>query len=286
MALAHILFGTAVKQHGNLLFTAKAAGKRGEQLLISIAEGSPLAVTVDFKGAGTEAAAVGTIAITAPAGTTEQQLLTALTASANFRALARVELTGGDGTAVVAPLAQSPLVASGGLRQHLQAKTGIGWWEDRDQKSTGKVNGFISIDTVKSDRIEPPDPETDDVFTGVVNFGVYFQGLGFEAQYATLDQMRRALYLAVKSFSHEELADKGPYEFSYSNALTQESTGTKRDEADLGVILKLPVRFTEPSTEEAFTIQSINPGLWLEPLTDPLGPGGGEVLDTTLTIEE
>jgi hypothetical protein len=284
--LAHILYGTAALNYGGLRITARAAGARGARVTLTVTLGSPLTVTVNLLGLG-----YGEIVVRAPADTTEAALLVALKAAAGFKALARVDQAGGDGTAAIAGALSKTacLLADDGLQQFLGHRIGIEGWDDRDLKASGKAVGLLWPAEGKVER-STPDLESFDVYSGTIKIVVAFQhDTAFQEQNATLDMYRRALIIAVKLFDHGDLIWFGSAEWGNTNQNKDETTGTTLDHARLNVIGSFPIRWQEPAADPEDELDAVlqyaQIGLFREPLTDPLGPGGGEVLDTILRIE-
>lgn len=284
--LSHILYGTATLAYGGLTLTARGPGLRGSQVTLEVRSGTPLAVTVVQLGIGT-----GSITVTAPAGTTEAALATALKAAPNFKALARVEQTTGLGTATISiPFAKTPFVLANGLQQWLEQRIGIQGWDDRDMLATGRPVGLIMPLSGKQDRVHY---EFDgvDYLTGMVLVGIALQmDRPFHEGNAALDMYRRALYVAVKTFSHPDLMTTGDVEWTISNILKDEAAGTVLEEARLKTQLLMPWQWQEASFDAEDevgdgVIHELSIGLWREPLDDPLGPGGLEDLDTRLNIQ-
>lgn len=284
--LTHILYGTAALNYGGLRIIARAAGARGTRVALTVTLDSPLAVTVNLLGLGH-----GEIVVQAPSNTTEAALKAALKAASGFKALARIDQVAGDGTAVIAgALSRMAFVlGSDGLQQALSQRIGIAGWDDREMKATGKAVGLLWPAEGKVER-STPDLESFDVYSGIVKVVVAFQhDTAFQEQNAILDMYRRALIIAVKLFEHEDLIFFGPAEWGNTNSIKDEMTNAMLDHARLNVVGSFPIRWQEsaadPEDDLDAVFQYAQIGLFREPLTDPLGPGGGEVLDTTLRIE-
>ncbi|MEW6210145.1 MAG: hypothetical protein AB1631_17395, partial [Acidobacteriota bacterium] len=170
MILSHVLLGSATLAHGGLLFTAKSAGERGEQVSLTVNAGASLSVAVTLAGSGRFVA--GDIVATVTGATTEAQLLAALKANADFKKIATVEQKTGNGSAIAASLAKTNLVASGGLKQRLQTELGVEEWGDRDLIATGSPVGHLSPYTAK---FVKPFEGTDEIWEGIFLAGVAFQ---------------------------------------------------------------------------------------------------------------
>jgi hypothetical protein len=291
--LSNICYGTAALNYGNLTLTARAGGKRGEAVTLTVTINGALAVNVTIAGPG-----AGDIVVTAPDGTTEAELLASLNDNALFRKLASVEQTGGlnqvqlnEGTDIIAALAKTHFdAATGGLRQTLQTRTGITIWEDRDMKASGAAVALLWPSEAKITH-ESPEVGGFDKWEGTLMAGIAFQqDVDFESQNVTLDLFRRALYLATKIFTHDDLIDIGPASFGYGNTNKDEVAGTVLDHARLKVVGSFPIKWRElafdPDDADEFPFDHFKVALWREPVDDTPGPGGGEVLDTELTIEE
>lgn len=286
--LSNILYGTATLTYGGLLLTARAAGERGEAPTFQVQSSGALLVTVTLTGLG-----AGSIVVQAPPGTTEAALRSALRASSAFKALAKVEQATGDGTASIAVPFTGTFVAAGGLQQHLATRLGITGWDDRDVLSTGAVVGLIFPRNGQQDRTHY-DPDGMDQFQGEVLIAIALQlDRPFHEQNAVLDMFRRALIIAIKTFTHPDLITSGTLEWAMTNKLEDEAAGTVLEEARLSVVVNAGKDGTFKWQEEPFepedeagdgVIHLLQFGLFREPLDDTLGPGGGEVLDTLLEV--
>ena len=288
--LSHILYGTARLTHGGLILSARSAGMRGQQVSLTITTGSPLSVAVNFKGDG--AFVPGDISVTAPAGTTEEQFLAALSESANFKKIAVARQAGGDGSSAIATLVKTPFApAAGGLRQQLEARLGIIGWDDRDLLASGKPVGLLMPWEATAER-QSPDDDRVDHWEGSFYVGIAFQhDTPMEAQNATLDLFRRALYQSIKVFDHEDLTDIGPPDFGYGNKLKDEVTGEAFDHARLRVAASCPIKWTEPAFDPEDIVEvpfdHARIGLYREPLeTEVRITGDGEVKDQDLVIQQ
>jgi hypothetical protein len=280
--LSNIVYGTAALTHGGLKVTALAGGKRGEAVTLTVTiSGSSLAVAVTITGPG-----AGDIVVTAPTGTTEAQLLVGLNASAGFKRLATAEQASGDGSAIIAALAKTHFgPAAGGLRQILQTRTGITIWEDRDMKASGAAIALLWPSEAKITH-EVAVVGGWDKWEGTIMAGIAFQqDVDFESQNVTLDLFRRALYLATKIFTHDDLIDIGPAMFGFTNVNKDEVAGTVLDHARLKVVGSFPIKWREeafdPADADEFPFDHFGVGLWRQPVEEKPGDSGA-VKDTDL----
>jgi hypothetical protein len=218
---SNILLGTPALIYGNLLLKTRAAGKRGEACKFAVVVGTPLAVTV-VAGDSSYGLGKGNITVTAPAGTTEAEMIVALNGSVPFRKLASVEQASGNGSAVIQALAQTNFPeASDGLITKLQSKVNILGWDDRDVVATGAPVGLL-IPMESALERESRDYDGFDYYNGMVLVAVAFQhDTDFHEQNAILDLFRRAAFQAVKFFDHEDLFDK-QIKSGYGNTLKDE----------------------------------------------------------------
>lgn len=281
--LSQILYGTASLTHGGLKFIARAAGKRGEQVSLTISAAAHLLVTVSNKREG-----AGDIAVSAPAGTTDQELINALGGSLDFKRLASVEQIGGDGSDLVTPLAKANFVAAGGLQQHLQSRLGIANWESRTLIATGAAVGDIWTSEATLERSHPYDDN--DYWSGKLHVGVACTlNQGYEVQNEELDWYRRRLVYAMKVFDHDDLREIGPVTCGYTNMGKDEAAGTALQGGRLGLVAHCVIHWQEPSLDSEdlaeVPLDQINVGLFREPeetsvqITDD-----GEVKDQDLSI--
>jgi hypothetical protein len=302
--LSYVLYGIASLQHGNLKLTAKAAGRLGEGVSLTINSGASLqvAVTIPKKASSDVIPALfeGDIVCTVTGATTEQQLLNSLKQSALFKYLCRVELTEGDGTDIVAALSKTNLVASAGLRHALEAKTGIVLWGDRDLKASSTPVGILMPFDAEEEYKEW-DTNTS-VYKGKFYAGIAFQHDGnepqdltkknkeFEIQNILLDRFRQAFLRTLTQFKHPNLSHIGPVRSGYGNELKDEASGSVFDRARLRIAAECEVKWTEqlfdPDELTITEIQSLTIALWREPdFTDVQIKGDGEELDETIVLE-
>lgn len=302
--LSYVLYGIASLQHGNLKLTAKAAGRLGEGVSLTINSGASLQVnvTIPKKSSSDVIPALfeGDIVCTVTGSTTEQQLLNALKQTALFKYLARVELTSSDGSSIVTTLAKTNFQASGGLRHALETKTGIVLWGDRDLKASSTPVGILMPFDAEEDYKEW-DTNTA-VYKGKFYAGIAFQHDGnepqdlakknkeFEIQNILLDRFRQAFLRTITQLKHPNLSHIGPVKSGYGNELKDEASGTMFDRARLRIAAECDVKWTEqifdPDELTITEIQQINVALWREPdFTDVQIKGDGEELEETIVIE-
>lgn len=294
VTLGHILYGTAAYQHGNVRLIARASGEQGLGAVYSFTVGgaSPV-VVVALTSAG-----AGSVQVTAPSSTTERQLVQALRAAPGFFQLFSLDLTG-DGSPLVSTVTQLPVID--GFLQHLQTRlplpgpdAGVGLpWADRDTIATGSPVGLLWPSTGKFIRFNPEYDGTNE-YEGVVvlAIGLALRVNSFHRQNSIIEYYRRKLAMAATIFKHDGLMGLGPIEWGFTNTEKDEvagdTTGTPLDHARCRVVFSCTIKWSEPSRDEEDLIyaalQPPHIGLWREPLTDPLGPGGGEDLDTILTV--
>jgi hypothetical protein len=286
MFLSNILYGTPAITHGGLLFRTRSAGIVGQSVNISIIVGTALESTITI-----ERIRVGSVAIEVEADTTEAELIAHLNASIPFKYLCTIEQATGDGTAIVAALAEQPFPeATDGLKQFLVARTGILKWEDRDLQASAEPVGLIFTGDIKptSQRYEN---NSCDRWSGNILLAIAIQqDTNFEEQQIYIDLFRRALFLAFKRFTHPHLSIKQEVKFSFANETKDEAAGQTFDHARVRVVGEMAIIWIEPSVDtgdiDEFTLLEIRHGLWREPYTDTLGPGGDEELDATITVDE
>lgn len=282
--LSHILYGTVSYSQGGLLLTAQAAGERAVEAFYDFQFGgvAPV-VTIENVGLG-----AGTVHVVTPATTTEGALASALRATPGFKLLFHIDATGDPFAQIAAPSVRVGPV--GGILQHLIARLGLNQWGDRELLTTGAPEGMIwpaNGHLVRS----YPDVSDKDEWEGELFIALALQqDASFAAQNCLLDYFRRKLGYALKVYEHPDLISLGLMKFEYANALKDEATGTALEQARLRVVYSLPVQWTEPAFDDEditdATLQQAGIGINLEPLDDPLGPGGGEVLDALLVMDD
>lgn len=279
MILTHILLGTPTLEHGNLRFTTRAAGSRGERTSIEIIEGGAFDVSIQIKGLGE-----GAILITIPVGMSEADLILALNTSDDFKKLAQAAQSIGNGDDPVQALLPSTFAAVGGLKQRLTERLLIQKWDDVDQLSTGAPVGLIHPHRARCERIG----DDEEYWNGTVQVSVMLQlDQNFESSNATLDLFRRALHRAIRLFRHDALSGFGPFDYSYSNSNKDEVSGTKLDGHRLRVDGVFGAKWVETAEDNVlYPFDHIQMGLFREPLDDELGGPGEEIKDTDFILED
>jgi hypothetical protein len=289
--LSHILYGSVAHAQGELLLTARGGGERGllATYNCSFAAVAQPTVAVQVTGQGE-----GSVVVQIPNGTTARQLIQALRQTPGFSLLFYSELTGdGMGSNPVTSVVSSGPV--GGLLQYLISVLGIEEWANREQVTTGIVQALLWPASGKVLR-QSPEPDGLDLMEGIVDLNIALQlNDGFHEQNALMDLVRRRVFQAVKRFQHPWLSGLGFASWNYSNVLKAKQAGVQTEDkaaegAEMNVQFSLPIQWTEQALDPELAIfadlQSLQIGLFREPLTDPLGPGGGEFLDELITITQ
>jgi hypothetical protein len=288
--LSHIIYGSRTIKQGDILLTARSGGNRALLATYEFSLGATEEITVTVLGHGE-----GSVVAQAPAvgPPTEREWLAALRAAPGFTTLFYSSLEGEGLDPVAAP--DAPLGPAGGLLQHLVASVQIGRWDNRDQVTAGVAEALL---WPAGGEVVRQSPESDgfDLMQGTLELNVALQlNDGFHLQNELLDLVRRRVFQAVKRFDHPCLNSMGPAKWTYSNVQKPTAASVQREEepapleqGDLNVLFSLPISWSEPAWDDdlmSFSeFQSLQVGLFREPLTDPLGPGGGEVLDELITI--
>ncbi len=289
--LSHILYGQSQLAHGGLIFKARAAGFRGQQVSLAVESGDALVVAVTFTAPNVFkalATGIGDIVVTVADDTTEADLVAALKAEPSFKVLATVEQAqDADGTDQVAPLAKTQFTApAGGLQQHVEALTGIAVWESRTLRTTGAPIGDIWPSEATASRSEVAGDV--DHWEGTLLVGIALEhDQRYQVQNALLDAYRRALYVALKTFDHDDLEDLTNNDFGYTNTMKDEAAGTEDDRGALNVVARCKIKWQEPAfdEDEGVPLASMNIGLWREPQEgDVAVVGDGEIFDQRLHV--
>ena len=309
MSLGHILYGTAYLDSGNLRFSARIAGERGQRVTIEITEGSPFSVTLntslsnDLLPIG-----VGSAIIVRPAAMTEAALIKALRADCEFNTILRVAIRENqssqpiaDGTAEAALIASTALGSPlGGLIQYLNSRIRVLGWSERELVAKDKAVGLLfpfEARPLRKGRL----PGDVDLWIGKFQVGLAFQTKhtgeeanrrAFAEQNCLIDLFREHLYYATKSFTHPLLSgelhgDEETMEvFGFSNTLKDEAANTTLENARLRVVGSYAFVFEQPSSEicdlTSHDLDHFQIGLWVDP--DTPGSGGLEELDQTLEV--
>jgi hypothetical protein len=301
---AHLLYGTSSVIHGNLKFDARIAGTFGQKVSIEINEGPSFSAVIE-NSLNNENLGVGAgqIALTVPASMTEADLIYELRGLHDFNILARVDFLMdqdkkpvSDGSMTVVPELPSTLLdpPAGGLQQHLESRIRILGWSERDLEAKDKPIGLLFPFESEPVRKRPDSSPKEDWY-GRFQVGVAFLHKGedkrvFSEQNCKLDLVREHIYFALKSFDHPALCgaiggenDK-PEVFGYSNKLKDEAANKVFESAQLRVVGTYQMTFAQPLEPAGvpFRFKGAGIGLWVEPLTDHLGLGGGEIKDSVI----
>lgn len=279
--LEHIFYGMASLQYGGLTFQALPAGTLGESVSLTVVAGAELSVAVNTSNFNIA------ITITAPAGATERQVRQAVQLSADFVAVATVDQTSGDGTAVVQPLATTNFVAAGGMLQSLISQFNLPEWNDRDLKTTDAMQALLYPNFYDPTRQGP------DVwrFEGQAQVGIAItNAYDFVIQNTLLQQLGRQLDALVRTFGAQNLDATWPIRVAFTNTMRDESAGQAKalETAMMRVVCTFGFRFHQPAILNPPTspvLTDIQFGLFIQPDNTAPGSAGAE-LDTTLTIDQ
>ncbi|MGH9825429.1 MAG: hypothetical protein ACREDR_19530, partial [Blastocatellia bacterium] len=228
------------------------------------------------------------ILVTAPAGTTEAQVLAALNASADAAAVIDVEQTSGDGTAVVAALAQTNLVAQSGLLQALIAEFNLDRWDDRDLKTTGQMQALLWPSVINPVRMGPVGVWH---FEGLAQTGIAITNkFDFATQNAMMMQLGRRTSGLLRKFKAPNLDGIAPTRMAFTNMMRDESAGQAKnlETALCRVLVSFNFRFNQPANLNPPAdplLTQIQCGLFIQPEDTNPGDPGFE-LDAELQIEQ
>jgi len=274
----HILYGIASLGHGGLFFDALPPGSIGERIRIKILSGPSASIAA----AGSLVTGI-LITITVTAGTTETQLVDAINDDLAASLLITAVQGSGDGTAVVAPLTEAPLVATGGLIQALIAEFDLAGWDDRDLKTSAEMQALLWPGMIEPQRVPPVGWQTF-VLSGQAGLAITNKE-PFPHQNAQLLQLGWRIWKVVRQFKATNLTSIFPLRIAFTNTMRDESAGQTKPLTS--AVLRVLITFRMDFRQDAEFDRKLNPeivgvdfGIWDQPLEEEFGDPGRSLIAT------